>query len=77
MYAGKGILINRQIGTFEDQVFFIEYTNSDIDTLSVQNLMPSPSTDCSYKIEQVKFNNLIATADASFGYQPVYVFLKQ
>ncbi len=24
MYAGKGILISRQIGTFEDQVFFIE-----------------------------------------------------
>jgi hypothetical protein len=75
----SGILGSRQIGTFQNQDFFIKYlNNSDIDTLTVQNLMPSPATNCEYKIEQVKFNNFVIISDTTVdNYYPLYVFLKQ
>lgn len=75
-YANKGILTSRQIGTFQDQTFFIEYPDADIDTLMVSNILPSPSTNCEYKISKIEFNNSIISKDTSFGYQPVYIFNK-
>lgn len=74
----SGILGSRQIGTFEKQTFFIEYpNNSDIDTLEVQNSMPSLSTNCQYKIVQVRFNNNMVTSDITIINRPLYIFLKQ
>lgn len=77
-YADKGILTSRTIGTFENQVFYLEYPNDyNTDTLNVQNALPTQSTNCEYVVKEIKYNGQIVHPDTSFGYQPVYILNKQ
>ncbi len=55
-YANKGILTSREIGTFENQIFYLEYSDGlSTDTLFVSDVLPSPATNCQYKTTQIKF----------------------
>ena len=75
----SGVVTSRQIGTFENQVFYLEYFNKfSSDTLFVSNSMPTPATNCNFATKQVKFNNLEVSATPNYlNYYNLYVFNKQ
>ena len=74
----SGVLLSGQMGSFENGVFFIEYANSFTgDTLQIQNVLPSPVTNCEYKVAVVSFNNILVSPDSMVDNRPLYVFMKQ
>lgn len=77
-YINRGLMGSREIGTFENQTFFLEYSNGfAIDTLIVNNLLPTPATNCQYKVKQIRFDNQTPLIDTSFKFSwPVYIFIK-
>lgn len=77
LYSNRGILTTRTIGTLGANTYFIEYPNLlKTDTLFVEYLLPSPSTNCVYVLQDVRYNSIAITANNTFGAQPVYVLNK-
>ena len=80
-YANKGILATRMIGIVSADMniknFTIEYPNNlSNDLFNVDYLPSTPSSNCVYVLNKVSFNNVDASIDNSFMYQPVYTLNK-
>jgi hypothetical protein len=77
-YAGQGILATRDIGFLSIKTYYLEYPNNwNTDSLYVDYIAPSISTNCLYILDTVKFNTQLAPIDTTFKYEPVYVLNKQ
>ncbi len=77
-YANMGIMTTRTIGTLGARTYVLEYNDNLLtnDTLFANYTYETPESNCEYRLLQIKFNNVIVTADTTFSYQPVYIFNK-
>lgn len=78
VFAKKGIMTTRNIGTLGANNYVLEYGNGFLnDTLYIEYSDATPATDCRFQLKKVVFKNEEISASNSFGYQPVYIFYKK
>jgi hypothetical protein len=81
-YQGMGLISTRLVGILSAdnsiKTFYLEYPQAwSIDTLTIDYLKPTPSTNCLYIQNSVKQNGVPAEIDSSLHFNsPVFIIAK-